>query len=146
MIIVDVEVVDDEYKIDPDAVISLAQNILFQGGQSDGQLTIIFTHDELLRELKYHYFKQDFYTDVIAFRLDENDELFEGEVYIAPKQADENSTKFNEPMERELARLVCHGCLHLLGRKDKTEKQKTSMKKEENRLLKKFSSKQILIK
>ena len=137
--------VDDEYKIDPDAVISLAQNILFQGGQSDGQLTIIFTHDELLRELKYHYFKQDFYTDVIAFRLDENDELFEGEVYISPKRAGENSTKFNKPLEQELARLVCHGCLHLLGRKDKTEKQKTSMKKEENRLLKKFSSKQILI-
>ena len=145
MIIIDVEVVDDEYKIAPDAVISLAQNILFQGGQSDGQLTIIFTHDELLRELKYHYFKQDFYTDVIAFRLDENDELFEGEVYISPKRAGENSTKFNEPLERELARLVCHGCLHLLGRKDKTEKQKTSMKKEEDRLLKKFSSKQILI-
>ena len=145
MIIIDVEVVDDEYKIDPDAVISLAQNILFQGGQSDGQLTIIFTHDELLRELKYHYFKQDFYTDVIAFRLDENDELFEGEVYISPKRAGENSTKFNEPLERELARLVCHGCLHLLGRKDKTEKQKTSMKREEDRLLNKFSSKQILI-
>ena len=145
MIIIDVEVVDDEYKIDPDAVISLAQNILSQGGQSDGQLTIIFTHDELLRELKYHYFKQDFYTDVIAFRLDENDELFEGEVYISPKRAGENSAKFNETMERELARLVCHGCLHLLGRKDKTEKQKTSMKKEEDRLLKKFSSKQILI-
>ena len=144
MIIVDVEVVDDEYKIDPDAVKSLAQNILSQGGQSDGQLTIIFTHDELLRELKYHYFKQDFYTDVIAFRLDENDELFEGEVYISPKRAGENSTKFNEPLERELARLVCHGCLHLLGRKDKTEKQKTSMKKEEDLLLKKFSSKNIL--
>ena len=45
MIIIDVEVVDDEYKIDPDAVISLAQNILSQEGQSDGQLTIIFTHD-----------------------------------------------------------------------------------------------------
>ena len=145
MIIVDVEVIDDEYKIDPDAVKSLAQNILSHEGKSDGQLTIIFTHDELLRELKYHYFKQDFYTDVIAFRLNENDELFEGEIYISPKRAGENSTKFNETMERELARLICHGCLHLLGRKDKTEKQKTSMKKEEDRLLKKFSSKQILI-
>ena len=145
MIIVDVEVVDDEYNIDPDAVKSLAQNVLSHGGQSDGQLTIIFTHDELLREIKNHYFKQDFYTDVIAFRLDENDELFEGEVYISPKRAGENSTKFNETMERELARLICHGCLHLLGHKDKTEKQKTSMKKEEDRLLKKFSSKQILI-
>ena len=145
MIIIDVEVVDDEYKIDPDAVISLAQNILFQGGQSDGQLTVIFTHDELLRELKNHYFKQDVYTDVIAFRLDENDELFEGEVYISPKRAGENSTKFNKPLEQELARLVCHGCLHLLGHNDKTEKQKTSMKREEDRLLNKFSSKQILI-
>ena len=121
MIIIDVEVVDDEYKIDPDAVISLAQNILSQEGQSDGQLTIIFTHDELLRELKYHYFKQEFYTDVIAFRLDENDELFEGEVYISPKRAGENSTKYSEPSERELARLLCHGCLPLLGSKDKTE-------------------------
>lgn len=145
MIIVDVEVVDDEYKIDPDAVKSLAQNILSHGGQSDGQLTVIFTHDELLRELKNHYFKQDVYTDVIAFRLDENNELFEGEIYISPKRAGENSTKFNEPLERELARLVCHGCLHLLGRKDKTEKQKTSMKKEEDLLLKKFAPNKILI-
>ena len=37
MIIVDVEVVDDEYNIDPDAVKSLAQNVLSHGGQSDRQ-------------------------------------------------------------------------------------------------------------
>ena len=145
MISIDVEVVDDEYEIDPVPVKSLAQNILSRGGQSDGQLTVIFAHDELLRKLKNHYFNKDVYTDVIAFRLDKSGEPFEGEVYISPKRAAENCTKFSEPLERELARLVCHGCLHLLGRNDKTEKQKASMKEEEDRLLKEFALKQILI-
>ena len=47
-------------------------------------------------------------------------------------------------MSNELARLICHGCLHLLGYKDGTESEKLNMRSEEDRFLKKFSFEEIL--
>ena len=60
----------------------------------------------------------------------------EGEIYICVPIAKENAEIYREPYEREIARLVIHGGLHLIGYDDDTEERRTKMKDLENRYLK----------
>lgn len=144
MISVLVEVVVNNCEIDHSTVKDLAENVLSEGGVSEGDLAVIFAENKLLRELKKQFFNQDVYTDVIAFRLDDENEPFEGEIYVAPERAAENAKELGEPLNRELARLVCHGCLHLLGHTDDTDDGKAFMRSEEDRILNTFAYQQIL--
>ena len=100
------------------------------------EITFIFASDELLAELKSKYFNKDHYTDVIAFRLNEyNEKLVEGEIYISLPRAKENAKIFEQPYEKEITRLIVHGCLHLIGFKDKTRVEKKIMTRLEDDIL-----------
>ena len=47
--------------------------------------------------------------------------------------AKENANKFNQAYEKEVARLIIHGTLHLLDYSDKSHKEKQAMSRmEEN--------------
>jgi probable rRNA maturation factor len=117
-------------------VINLVKSILNKNEIDVANISIIFGSDELLSNLKKKFFQKDHWTDVIAFRLNEYDEKdVEGEIYISIPRANENAKSFDEPFEREIARLIIHGCLHLVGFKDKSEKEKIEMTKKENNLL-----------
>ena len=100
------------------------------------EITFIFASDALLAELKSKYFNKDHYTDVIAFRLNEyNEKLVEGEIYISLPRAKENAKIFEQPYEKEITRLIVHGCLHLIGFKDKTRVEKKIMTRLEDDIL-----------
>ena len=100
-------------------------------------ISLVFASDEYLSELKEKYFKMNQYTDVIAFRLNEYGAPFvEGEVYISLARAKENAKIFDEPYSREVSRLIIHGCLHLIGLKDKTHIEKENMTNNEDTILK----------
>ena len=117
-------------------VINLAKSVLNKYETPGGNISFIFGSDELLSNLKKEFFQKDHWTDVIAFRLNENDKKdVEGEIYISLPRAKENAISFGEPYEREVARLIIHGCLHLVGFNDKSEKEKIEMTKIENNLL-----------
>ena len=103
----------------------------------DFDISLVFVSDEYLSDLKKEYFKMNHYTDVIAFRLNEyGKSLVEGEVYISLPRAKENAKIFNEPYSREVSRLIIHGCLHLIGLKDKTQIEKENMTNNEDAILK----------
>ena len=103
-------------------------------------ISLVFVSDEYLSDLKKKYFKMNQYTDVIAFRLNEYGTPFvEGEVYISLPRAKENAKIFDEPYSREVSRLIIHGCLHLIGLKDKTNKQKENMTNNEDAILKEIN-------
>ena len=103
----------------------------------DYEISLVFVSDEYLSNIKKKYFKVNQYTDVIAFRLNEYGELFvEGEVYISLPRAKENAKIFDEPYSREVSRLIIHGCLHLIGLKDKTQIEKENMTSNEDAILK----------
>jgi rRNA maturation RNase YbeY len=104
---------------------------------SDYDISLVFVSDEYLSDLKKKYFKMNQYTDVIAFRLNEYGTPFvEGEVYISLPRAKENAKIFDEPYSREVSRLIIHGCLHLIGLKDKTHIEKENMTNNEDAILK----------
>jgi rRNA maturation RNase YbeY len=63
----------------------------------------------------------------------------EGEIYISLPRAQDNAGTFNEPYEKEVSRLIIHGCLHLLGFNDESKKEKKEMTKMENDLLSQVS-------
>ncbi|MEL1235755.1 MAG: rRNA maturation RNase YbeY [Candidatus Neomarinimicrobiota bacterium] len=103
----------------------------------DYDISLVFVSDEYLSSLKQKYFKVNQYTDVIAFRLNAYDTPFvEGEVYISLPRAKENARIFDEPYSREVSRLIIHGCLHLIGLKDKTQIEKENMTNNEDTILK----------
>ena len=100
-------------------------------------ISLVFVSDEYLSDLKKKYFNMNQYTDVIAFRLNEYGTPFvEGEVYISLPRAKENAKIFDEPYSREVSRLIIHGCLHLIGLKDKTHIEKENMTNNEDAILK----------
>lgn len=100
-------------------------------------ISIIFTSDIFVSDLKKKFFSKNQWTDVIAFPLHNNkDSKIEGDIYISMPTAIVNADKYNEPYEKEVARLMIHGVLHLIGFSDDTKKEKDIMSKIEDRLLK----------
>ena len=119
-----------------DPVEKIIKKVLTDHKIQNGYISFIFGSDELLGSLKKEYFHQDYWTDVIAFRLNSyNKKYVEGEIYISLPRAKENSKKFGEPFEKELARLIIHGTLHLLGFEDETDQKKNKMRKIEDKYL-----------
>ena len=115
---------------------TIVTSVLNGKSSGDGEISFIFGTDELLADLKKKYFLKDQFTDVIAFRLnDYNKSNVEGEIYISLPRARDNAGNFNEPYEKEVSRLIIHGCLHLLGFNDESKKEKKEMTKMENDLL-----------
>ena len=110
-----------------------------------GEISFIFGKDELLLELKKRFFNKNQFTDVIAFRLNDYGETkVEGEIYISLPRAKENAKLFNEPYEKEVARLIIHGCLHLLGYLDETDTEKKKMTKMEEVILDQVDWEQLM--
>ena len=135
------EVVNTDLSPNTHAISELATSILDDGGVQLGNVTVIFSSDKMLHDLKKQFFHKDEYTDVIAFKLDEAPgEEFEGEIYISVERALENAGIFGVSLTSELGRLICHGLLHLLGYNDDTPERKAEMRKAEKKYLSLFSA------
>lgn len=117
-----------------------AVQIALQSEQCPGaEVDIILVDDEYLRELKFEYFDQDMYTDVISFRLNSEDDKFvEGEIYISLDRAAKQAIEYGVTADMEILRLTIHGTLHLLGYEDDTPGKKERMTQKENNLLANF--------
>ena len=101
------------------------------------EISVIFTSDIYVSDLKKRFFLKDEWTDVIAFPLHSNKkEKIEGEIYISMPTAKQNADKFNQAYEKEVARLIIHGVLHLLDYSDQSYKEKQTMSKMEDNILK----------
>jgi len=119
---------------------SLISYVMDSEGICEADLSFVFGNDKLLNNLKKQFFQKDHFTDVIAFRLNDYDEEnVEGEVYISLPRARANAKKFDQPYNKEIARLIIHGSLHLLGYTDSSKKDKTEMTKKEDSYLTKIN-------
>ena len=78
---------------------------------------------------------------MLAFPLDSFDvsttgtPLLLGDVVICPEMAMENAKAQNKTLEEEIALLVLHGVLHILGYDHAEPNEKAVMKKREKQLL-----------
>ena len=120
---------DDAEKLDIDEnwVRSVCENIIMDSKENEASITIIFSNDYKLRNLKKKYFGEDVFTDTISFNLEEEGDPIEGEVYISLERVSENANTFKQDFITEIKRVIIHGCLHLLGYNDESTEEKTKM-------------------
>tara|TARA_Y100001970_G_scaffold292494_1_gene434007 strand:+ start:1758 stop:2198 length:441 start_codon:yes stop_codon:yes gene_type:complete len=108
--------------------IAIIEKILISNKIEVYDIRVIFTSDIYVSDLKKEFFSKNQWTDVITFPMHEkNAKNIEGEIYISMPTAKENAEKYNQLYEKEVARLIIHGSLHLLGHDDNTKKQKIRM-------------------
>ena len=86
-------------------------------------------------EINTKYLKHNYYTDIITFNFSEDENKLEGDMYISIERANENAELYKTTVELEVIRLITHGCLHLIGYTDKTEKEKERMRSLENKYI-----------
>jgi len=106
-------------------------------GKEIESLNIIFMRDEELLEMNQRHLNHDDYTDIITFDLRARipQDPIHGELYISVDRVKENARSNGHLLAEELDRVMVHGLLHLLGFKDKKEKDKADMRSAEDACL-----------
>jgi len=96
-------------------------------------LSIALVGQGRMRKLNKKYIGKNRVTDVLAFP---NKEIGLGEIIICPREVKKNAKRFNQDFETELARVLIHGILHLVGYEhEKSEKNAKMMREKEERYL-----------
>lgn len=100
-------------------------------GKTPGDISFIFCSDDYLLEINKQYLNHDYFTDIITFDYVENN-LISGDIFISCDRVKENALEYKTGFTDELSRVIIHGVLHLLGYKDKSEKDKLLMTQKED--------------
>ena len=109
---------------------------------------ITLTNNENIRKINAEHRQIDKATDVLSFpmfdRVEinslkvEDEEEFEdilGDIIVSVEKVREQAEEYGHSFERELAYLVTHGMLHLLGYDHMIEEEKVVMRKREEEIL-----------
>jgi probable rRNA maturation factor len=116
------------------------KKVLLKEKKACGPLFYFFCTDEHLLNINKEFLNHKTYTDIITFDYTEGDAI-SGEIFISIDRVKENAKKFKEPFQRELARIIIHGVLHLCGYGDKKPADKKIMRKKEDEALSHFGQK-----
>ena len=115
------------------------------------EVSLVFTDSETVRKLNRDYRGVDRATDVLAFYMfgqNKGDSQFVlppdgitylGEVIISYPKAVAQAKEHGHSVEQELALLVIHGILHLLGYDHEEREEERRMRRREKELLEKCS-------
>lgn len=99
-----------------------------------------FLSDERVLKVNRDSLGHDYYTDVITFDYEDDNDLEENEVVVSWDRIQENSRALGETLYRELSRICIHALLHLAGYTDETETEKQKMTTQEDRFLNLYCS------
>ena len=122
------------YKVSRKETLATLRSVLRNERSYYRWVSVVFINDKKSRQLNRMYLAHDYPTDVLAFRLDRR-ALLEGEVYVNLDRARGQANKYGVPFRNEVARLVIHGLLHLLGYRDTTAPSRLKMRKKEEKYL-----------
>ncbi len=132
---------DDKIKLSNKSIIKIISNIISNESKYDkASILLIIADDEYLRNLKIKYFNMDIFTDVITFDLSNDNQDLDAEIYISWERINENAKKYKQELDKELRRMIVHGCLHLMGFNDLTEQEIKQMRKKEKEYLENSNS------
>lgn len=121
----DVEVIVDDQQsdvaLDTERWAELATESLLSEG-ARGELTLTFVGRDEIASLNRDHMGNDGPTDVLSFPLDSPDDvsfagepMLLGDVVVCPAVARDAAPDHAGTLDDELALLVVHGCLHVLG-------------------------------
>lgn len=139
--------------------IRLAENVLAdEGVRGEAEVSLLFVDEEAIADLNSRFLGKEGPTDVLAFPIDdepvesgrspdsggtgpgfasEPDEApaLLGDVVICPAVAERNAPEHTGTYEDELALLVVHGLLHIIGMDHEEAEEAEAMEARERELL-----------
>ncbi|MEK9135752.1 MAG: rRNA maturation RNase YbeY [Bacteroidota bacterium] len=121
-----------KYRIARQKVSVYVKRVLRSAGMGSARVTVVFVDSRYARKINRMYLNHDYVTDVISFPLERGRNL-EGEVYVNLDWARQQAEEYGVSFANEVARLVIHGSLHLVGYDDTVVRKARLMKKEEDR-------------
>jgi probable rRNA maturation factor len=108
--------------VDDTRLQNIAAMVLEAEAQGPSELSVLIADEETVRRLNREYAGDDASTDVLAFSLREGEEFVSpdevqrlGEVIISYPTALRQAEEAGRPVDEEIAHLLVHGILHLLG-------------------------------
>ena len=130
-----------EVEVDADRWADLASAVLQAEGRT-GELTLTFVDRDEIAALNAEHMGKDGPTDVLSFPLDSFDDIAAtlpgpvllGDVVVCPAVAHEAAPTHAGTVDDELALLVVHGILHVLGH-DHAEPEETREMRDRERAL-----------
>jgi probable rRNA maturation factor len=111
--------------------------VISSSGNKLGDVGVIICSDDYLLNLNNQYLDHNYYTDIITFDYTEKD-VIGGDLFISYDRVKENAKQEGVLIQHELRRVMVHGVLHLLGLRDKTDKEAKTMRAAEDVALKMF--------
>jgi len=112
-------------------VLQTGQKFLRQKGMQ--KVSLAFVTSAKIKRLNFIYRGKNKPTDVLSFTLNEDGYL--GEIIICLSVAKKQAESFNHSLKKELARLLVHGYLHLLGYDHEKENEAKIMESLEEKIL-----------
>jgi len=149
--------------VDALRLVNLAKAVLAaQGVKADSELSMLFVDEDAMAELNKRFLGKEGPTDVLAFPIDDDDvveggrspdslgpgpgvdpEMSDppnllGDVVVCPAVAARNAPNHAGTYEDEMALLVVHGILHILGMDHIDNEEAEAMEQRERELLELF--------
>ena len=145
--------------VDAMGLVHLAKSVLAaQGVKSDSELSMLFVDEDAMAELNKRFLGKDGPTDVLAFPIDDEDVVeggrspdslgpgagmdseadppnLLGDVVVCPAVAARNAPNHAGTYDDEMALLVVHGILHILGMDHVDSEEAEAMEQRERELL-----------
>ena len=114
----------------------VAIQVLKSEGIKGAEVSILLVDNKTIRRFNRKYRGIDRATDVLAFSQQEgrfsglNPDLL-GDIIISVDKARTQSRNYKQSFKKELCLYLIHGCLHLLGYEDRTERDRKRMQKKQ---------------
>ena len=124
-------------KISTEDISNWLNDVATKEGKEIGELVYVFCNDDYLIKKNIQFLNHDTLTDVITFDYC-NENIISGDILISTERVKENALIYKVDFLTELRRVMLHGLLHLLGYKDKKEKDAKTMRVKENYYLNKL--------
>jgi probable rRNA maturation factor len=118
---------------DTEAVVTRAAEAAL--GTVTGDIVVLLTDDEAVRELNARFRDKDRPTNVLSFPAPENAAPHLGDIVLAYGVCATEAEAQSKSLADHLSHLVVHGVLHLLGRDHEDDAEAEEMEAEEREIL-----------
>ena len=121
--------------------------------REDIEVYVTLTNNNEIHKINKEYRNVDRPTDVLSFPMYERDEIYKlkkdyeddeiekvlGDIIVSIEKVKEQAEEYGHSFERELAYLVTHGCLHILGYDHMVDEEQKVMRNREEEILGKLN-------
>ena len=131
---IDIEVEDDAWCADLPDVADVVARAAEQAAPP-GDVVILLTDDETVRDLNGRFRGKDRPTNVLSFPAPENAQPHLGDIVLAHGVCAAEARAQGKPFADHLSHLVIHGILHLMGHDHEADDEAEAMEAKERTLL-----------